>query len=577
MLTLCMERLGGSYISHPEIRDLVQYSVIGPVVQKPRWAHLKPSRKSTSQTILIRVNCTAEYIENNEYSFEFVDNFFNKQWIRMNSNITDREAFWSHLFQVPVTLQEQIREKMRAGSKQLESDQKTLKEQLLLTTTDMVDNNYPFPDERIVATKDKYAPVTENSPMFALDCEMCFTTAQRHELTRISLIREDGQVMIDTLVKPENEITNYLTRFSGITKDMLEDIVITTKDVQNAIRACLPPDAIIVGHSLEFDFRAMGMAHPYCMDAALLYNLAGGLNSKSSLKSLMWLFFNRDIQGNRGHCSVEDSVAAMDLIKLKLEKGLLFGNIRFGWNLDEYQKLKRQRIQAQETKRKEKEEGGEDEENDDDEEEEDEDEGVPSKKLKLDSLVRRYCECGTIINVECILPNCECRKIQPTICVRCMALNPLPPLEDGFDWNNSLRADTSVKYRYLHYYLSDRCNNVLLGFNPPVESISYNGRLFDVRVKPEDVPQNKFLEDLSLEILNYRLALFEMDYVEDITKSNAKQLEDGEEGETCSVDSAIVKEIDENIENIIRNSARSSLVILIFSSPTASICYLKIK
>ncbi|KHJ88199.1 hypothetical protein OESDEN_12010 [Oesophagostomum dentatum] len=60
-LSLTLERLGGVYMSHAEVRELIQYSVIGPVVNKPRWAHFRPW-KSTSQTILIRVNCPNDYI-----------------------------------------------------------------------------------------------------------------------------------------------------------------------------------------------------------------------------------------------------------------------------------------------------------------------------------------------------------------------------------------------------------------------------------------------------------------------------------------------------------------------------------
>ncbi|EPB74069.1 hypothetical protein ANCCEY_06856 [Ancylostoma ceylanicum] len=76
-------------------------------------------------------------------------------------------------------------------------------------------------------------------------------------------IREDGSVVFDTLVKPKNEITDYLTKFSGITPALMEPVTTTVEDVQEVIRAVLPPDAILCGHSLEFDLRAMRMAHPY--------------------------------------------------------------------------------------------------------------------------------------------------------------------------------------------------------------------------------------------------------------------------------------------------------------------------
>lgn len=103
---------------------------------------------------------------------------------------------------------------------------------------------------------------------------MCKTSGTISELTRISLIREDGSVVFDTLVKPHSEIVvsissfflliaqDYVTKFSGITPEMMEDVDVRLADVQKAIRAFLPPDAIICGHSLEFDFRAMKMCHP---------------------------------------------------------------------------------------------------------------------------------------------------------------------------------------------------------------------------------------------------------------------------------------------------------------------------
>ncbi|WKY12943.1 hypothetical protein Q1695_004061 [Nippostrongylus brasiliensis] len=60
-LTLTLERLGGVYMSNPEVGELVQYSVIGPVVNKPKWAHFRPW-KSTSQTILLRLDVPNDYI-----------------------------------------------------------------------------------------------------------------------------------------------------------------------------------------------------------------------------------------------------------------------------------------------------------------------------------------------------------------------------------------------------------------------------------------------------------------------------------------------------------------------------------
>lgn len=45
-------------------------------------------------------------------------------------------------------------------------------------------------------TKDEYKEVTNKSPMFGLDCEMCQTKAGS-ELTRISVVNENHEVNID--------------------------------------------------------------------------------------------------------------------------------------------------------------------------------------------------------------------------------------------------------------------------------------------------------------------------------------------------------------------------------------------
>lgn len=72
----------------------------------------------------------------------------------------------------------------------------------------------------------------------------------------------NGEVVLDTLVKPFNKITNYLTEHSGITEKMLESCNVRLSEVQHAIRTILPRDAILCGHSIEFDLRALQMSHP---------------------------------------------------------------------------------------------------------------------------------------------------------------------------------------------------------------------------------------------------------------------------------------------------------------------------
>ncbi|KAG5336512.1 SDN5 nuclease, partial [Acromyrmex charruanus] len=178
-----------------------------------------------------------------------------------------------------------------------------------------------------ILTKDVYEEATSTSPMFGLDCEMCLTTSNILELTRISIVDEDMNVIYDSLVKPENVITDYLTRYSGITENMLDDVTITLHDVQQKIRTLLPPNAILVGQSLNSDLHTLKMMHPYIIDTSVIFNLTGDRYRKTKLQILAREFLGESIQDDKaGHCSTEDSKASMKLVKLKLANSVNYGD-----------------------------------------------------------------------------------------------------------------------------------------------------------------------------------------------------------------------------------------------------------
>jgi RNA exonuclease 1 len=175
--------------------------------------------------------------------------------------------------------------------------------------------------------------LTQGRKVLAMDCEMCITSPegvgpQVFSLTRISIIDWDGQVVMDEFVKPENPITNYLTQYSGITPEMLEGVTTTLADVQQKLLEILTPQAILIGHSLNSDFNALHITHPFIIDTALLFPHPRGPPLKSSLKWLCTKYLSREIQkgsGSTGHNSVEDARACLDLVKQKCEKGRLWG------------------------------------------------------------------------------------------------------------------------------------------------------------------------------------------------------------------------------------------------------------
>lgn len=206
---------------------------------------------------------------------------------------------------------------------------------LLLSALQMVEEGYPMPLRgelqkqygSYVLTRKSYAPVTNRSPLYGVDCEMCHTTSGLNELTRISIVNENLETVYESMVRPDNKIIDYLTKFSGITEEMMKTVTKTLSEVQREVREILPDDAILVGQSLNCDLNAMRMMHPYVIDTSVCFNLSGTRRSKTKLQKLALEFLHENIQENAaGHDSTEDSISCLKLVKLKLANSMEFGD-----------------------------------------------------------------------------------------------------------------------------------------------------------------------------------------------------------------------------------------------------------
>ncbi|KAK9376322.1 uncharacterized protein V1513DRAFT_439991 [Lipomyces chichibuensis] len=220
---------------------------------------------------------------------------------------------------------------------------------LLLSAEEFVDGDYPIHSATIVADDDDRQELAEGwvesvprpadiahekkgtilvqnkYRVYGLDCEMCLTT-HGSALARVTVVNWNREVVMDELVLPDNTITDYLTQYSGITAKMLENVSTTLSDVQKQLTSFIYSGDILVGHSLENDLKALKLRHPAVIDTSVIYHHSRGLPSKPSLKWLAQKFLKKEIQQlKNGHDSAEDARTCIDLVKLKIEKGMEFG------------------------------------------------------------------------------------------------------------------------------------------------------------------------------------------------------------------------------------------------------------
>ncbi|XP_018113191.1 RNA exonuclease 1 homolog isoform X1 [Xenopus laevis] len=166
----------------------------------------------------------------------------------------------------------------------------------------------------------KLPPSVGNPGVFSVDCEMCYTI-QGLELTRVSVVDPSLQVVYDTFVKPDNEIIDYNTKFSGVTEDNLKNVSTSILDVQAVMLNMFAADTILIGHSLENDLLALKLIHDTVVDTSVVFPHRLGLPHKRALRNLMADYLRRIIQDNvAGHDSTEDATACMELIIWKVKE-----------------------------------------------------------------------------------------------------------------------------------------------------------------------------------------------------------------------------------------------------------------
>ncbi|XP_034466275.1 interferon-stimulated 20 kDa exonuclease-like 2 [Hippoglossus hippoglossus] len=161
----------------------------------------------------------------------------------------------------------------------------------------------------------------------AMDCEMVGTGPKGHisQLARCSIVSYDGDVIYDKFINPSMPVTDYRTRWSGIRHRDLIKATPYSEARKEILRLLM--GKVVIGHAIHNDFKVLGYSHPAALTRDTsripLLNLRAGFaeHECASLKRLTKAIFNRDIQtGKKGHSSVEDAKATMELYRVVEEE-----------------------------------------------------------------------------------------------------------------------------------------------------------------------------------------------------------------------------------------------------------------
>jgi DNA polymerase III epsilon subunit-like protein len=166
----------------------------------------------------------------------------------------------------------------------------------------------------------------------AVDCEMVGIYGNRSELARLSAIDYlTGEVLIDRLVKPDAQVTNWRSDVSGITKGKMNSAIAAGralrgwKAAQVELWKYVDSETILVGQALKHDLAVLRMTHARIVDSAILTAEAVGLKGGKQwgLKTLCKDLLARTIQGT-SHDSVQDALAAREVVLWCLNNPVAF-------------------------------------------------------------------------------------------------------------------------------------------------------------------------------------------------------------------------------------------------------------
>ncbi|KAI8484629.1 exonuclease [Branchiostoma belcheri] len=321
------------------VQQLLLHAFLGKRKSAP-WCQIQNFNKLRKVILVILNGLSDKHLAQHPESFAQLAAMFPNKKVPLAMKVADSRPreFMRDLLRVPVSKTAQKKlgkdlengvvdpdlvEKSTSCSKHTGETSTVGRTHYLLNREQLRANRFPVDTDTALAegfVSFETCTPTDTSPMYAVDCEMCETEVGK-ELTRISVVGDNLKTVYNSLVKPWRPVKDYMTQFSGICEADLKDVTTRLEHVQEMLQEVLPPDAILVGHSLENDLQALKMIHPHVIDTSLLFNHPTW-RFKPKLRTLASKLLGKEIQtGTGGHDSVEDAAAAMQLVQLKIANG----------------------------------------------------------------------------------------------------------------------------------------------------------------------------------------------------------------------------------------------------------------
>ncbi|KAM7415774.1 hypothetical protein PAMA_018033 [Pampus argenteus] len=171
-----------------------------------------------------------------------------------------------------------------------------------------------------VATVPRHPSDMSCPGVYSVDCEMCYTI-HGLELSRVTVVNSSLQVVYDTFIRPDNEVIDYNTRFSGISEKDVKGNHTSLSEVQETLLSFISADTVLIGYGLETDLCALKLLHGTVVDTSVVFPHRLGPPHKLTLNSLTAEYLRRIIQESVcGHDTAEDAAACMELMIWKLKE-----------------------------------------------------------------------------------------------------------------------------------------------------------------------------------------------------------------------------------------------------------------